>query len=450
MSNLLLSPRSTERCCEPPLSDVERLPADVGWPASAPTVGKRGSSLRVTHLGKYFHPANGGIERTVRVLAHEQAMLGCSVRVICMDHERGRATHVEQDGPVEVVRLRRAASFCKLDYCPGLPRLIRDSEADLLHLHTPNPSMILGLMLSGDRRPLVVSHHSDVVKQRLLRLLFGPFERACYDRARLVLAMSPPYVAGSALLRRCTDRVAVLPIGLELAPFLDPSPEVVAQSDLLRRTYPGPLWFSCGRLVYYKGLETALHALRSVPGTLLIAGDGPARTHLERLAARLHLEDRVRFLGKIARDDDLAAYYLAPDAFWFPSNARSEAYGLVQVEAMASGCPVINAAIPHSGVPWVSRHDETGLTVPVDDPAAFAAAALRLLEEPGLRDRLAAGARARAIAEFQCDAMGRRSLALYSTTLAAARRGSASRPRAIHDRSAGSQDRVLGGAAAGI
>jgi glycosyltransferase involved in cell wall biosynthesis len=388
------------------------------------TTEPRAPSLRIVHLGKYFHPAHGGIERAVRSLAHAQARIGCSVRVICMDHERGRATRVEQDGPVEVVRLRRAASFCKIDYCPGLPRLIRDSEADLLHLHTPNPSMILGLMLSGDRRLLVVSHHSDILKQRLRHLLFGPFERACYDRARLVLAMSPPYVAGSAILRRCTDRVAVLPIGLELAPFLNPSPEVVAHRDRLRRTYPGPLWLSCGRLVYYKGLETALHALRSVPGTLLIAGDGPARTHLERFAARLDLKGRVRFLGKIPRDEDLAAYYLAADAFWFPSNARSEAYGLVQVEAMASGCPVINAAIPHSGVPWVSRHEETGLTVPVDDPAAFAAAALRLLKEPGLRDRLAAGARARAIAEFQCEAMGRRSLALYSSTLAAARQDS--------------------------
>ena len=129
-------------------------------------------------------------------------------------------------------------------------------------------------------------------------------------------------------------------------------------------------------------------------------------------AARLDLDDRARFLGEVPRDEDLVACYLAADAFWFPSNARSETYGLVQVEAMASGCPVINAAIPHSGVPWVSRHEETGLTVPVDDPAAFAAAARRLLEEPGLRDRLAAGARARAIAEFQCATMGRRSLAL--------------------------------------
>ncbi|MBV8129458.1 MAG: glycosyltransferase [Planctomycetaceae bacterium] len=389
-----------------------------------PATEPRAPSLRIVHLGKYFHPAHGGIERVVRSLAHAQARIGCSARVICMDHERGRATRVEQDGPVEVVRLRRAASFCKIDHCPDLPKALRDSGADLLHLHTPNPSMILGLMLSGVRTPLVVSHYSDVVKQRLRRVLFSPIERACYDRARLVLSVSPPYIAGSALLRRYPDRVAVLPIGLELAPFLAPAPEVREHGDHLKRSYPGPLWFFCGRLVYYKGLETALLALRFVPGTLLIAGDGPARTHLERLAARLDLKGRVRFLGKIPRDEDLAAYYLAADAFWFPSNARSEAYGLVQVEAMASGSPVINAAIPHSGVPWVSRHEETGLTVPVDDPAAFAAAARRLLEEPGLRNRLAAGARARAISEFQCDAMGRRSLALYSTTLAAARQDS--------------------------
>lgn len=369
--------------------------------------------MRIVHLGKFYHPAHGGIERTIRSLAHAQAMLGCSVRVICMDHERGRATRVERDGPVEVVRLRRAASYCKLDHCPGLFRLIRDSEADLLHLHTPNPSMILGLMLSSDRRPLVVSHYSDVVKQRLLRLLFSPIERACYDRARLVLTVSPLYTAGSSMLRRYTDRVAVLPIGLDLEPFLNPSPEVVQHGDLLRRSHPGPLWFSCGRLVYYKGLETAMHALRSVPGTLLIGGDGPMRTRLERLAARLDLEGRVRFLGKVPRDEDLIAHYLAADAFWFPSNSRGEAYGLVQVEAMASGCPVINTAIPHSGVPWVSRHEETGLTVPVDDPAAFAAAARRLLDEPGLRDRLAAGARRTAAERFDHRVMAEHSLAIY-------------------------------------
>src|SRR5262249_28666229 len=114
---------------------------------------------------------------------------------------------------------------------------------------------------------------------------------------------------------------------------------------------------------------------------------------------------------------EIVPYYLAADAFWFPSNARSEAFGLVQVEAMASGCPVINTAIPHSGVPWVSRHDETGLTVPVNDPCALAAAARRLLEEPGLRDRLTAAARRRAADEFDHRVMARRSLEVYGSVL---------------------------------
>jgi rhamnosyl/mannosyltransferase len=379
------------------------------------------SSLRIVHLGKYYHPAHGGIERSVRTLAHGQAALGCTVRVVCMDHEQGRANRIEHDGPVEVVRLRRTTSFGKLDHCPDLARLIRQCEADLFHLHTPNPSMILGLLLAGERRPLVISHYSDVIKQRLRRLIFSPIERACYNRARLLLSVSSAYVAGSAILRRYPERLAVLPIGLDLAAYLDPAPEVVAHGALLRRSYGGgPLWFSCGRLVYYKGLETAIEALRFVPGTLLIGGDGPARPKLQRLAARRKLVDRVRFLGRIPGDDELIAHYLAADAFWFPSNARSEAYGLVQVEAMACGRPVINAAIPHSGVAWVSRHGETGLTVPVNDPAALAAAAQRLLDEPSLRDRLAAGARARAIAEFQAETTARRSIALYSSMLAEA------------------------------
>ena len=185
-----------------------------------------GSPLRVTHLGKFFHPVHGGIERAVRALAHAQARIGCSVRVICMDHVRGRATRVERDGPVEVVRVRRAASFCKIDHCPDLGRVLGDSEADVLHLHTPNPTMILGLMLSGDRRPLVVSHYSDVVKQRLRRLLFSPIERACYDRARRSCRYRRPVLPGQRCFPRCADRVAVLPIGLELGSFLSPTPEV--------------------------------------------------------------------------------------------------------------------------------------------------------------------------------------------------------------------------------
>ena len=151
-----------------------------------------------------------------------------------------------------------------------------------------------------------------------------------------------------------------------------------------------PLWVAVGRLVYYKGMDVAIRALAAVPGKLMIVGEGPLETDLRRLAEEVGVAGRLVWCGRL-NDEQLVGAYHAAAALWFPSNARSEAFGLVQVEAMASGCPVINAAIPASGVCWVSRHEETGLTVPLNDAAALAGAANRLLKEPGLRDRLSAG-----------------------------------------------------------
>ena len=131
----------------------------------------------------------------------------------------------------------------------------------------------------------------------------------------------------------------------------------------------------------------------------------------KRRADELKLGDRVRWLGR-ATEDELTGAYMAATALWFPSNARSEGFGLVQVEAMACGCPVVNTAIPASGVSWVCRNELEGLTVPVNDPNAFAAAAHRLIEESGLRGRLSDASRVRAD-EFDWLAMGERSLSVY-------------------------------------
>src|SRR5207302_7080134 len=124
---------------------------------------------------------------------------------------------------------------------------------------------------------------------------------------------------------------------------------------------------------------------------------------------RTGVAERIVWAGVVS-DDELVGAYHAATALWFPSNARSEGFGLVQVEAMASGCPVINAAIPASGVTWVSRDGETGFTVPLDDPIALARASMRLLTERGLRERLSRGARERAVREFDDRVMARRSL----------------------------------------
>ena len=377
--------------------------------------------LQVCHLGKYYPPAAGGIETHVRTLARAQAELGARVRVLCVNHEEG-PTSFEADGSVEVTRLRRVSSAMKLDLCPGLLGRLRRVEADILHLHVPNPTMILALLAARPRPPLVVTYHSDVIHQRLRAVLFRPLERLAYRRVRAILPTSPVYPGGSTFLRAHADRIQVLPIGIDVEPYVRPSVENLTRAAAIREAHArgGPLWLCTGRFVYYKGFINAVRALRHVEGRLLMIGDGPNQGELLAEAHRLGVSDRIDFLGKMPSYLDVVPFYLAADAFWFPSNARSEAFGLVQVEAMASGCPVINTRIPHSGVPWVSPHEETGLTVPINDPQALASAARRLLTDPALRCRLIDAARRRAVSEFDHRVMAERCLAIYRGVLARA------------------------------
>jgi glycosyltransferase involved in cell wall biosynthesis len=298
--------------------------------------------------------------------------------------------------------------------CPGLARLggwLRRWGTEVVHLHVPNPTMLLAL--SAVRRlPVVISYHSDVVRQKTLALALRPFEHRVFRRALAILASSPLYSEASPLLRQYASAVTILPYGIDLALYSSPGEVALEQARRLRAEHGAPLWLAVGRLVYYKGLHNALAALKRVPGRLLLIGEGPLAGELRRLADELGVSDRVVWRGRADANELVGAYHAAT-ALWFPSNAKSEAFGLVQVEAMASGCPVINTAIEGSGVPWVSRDGETGLTVPPDAPEALAAAARRLLEEPGLRERLAGAARARACEEFEDVTMARRSLDVY-------------------------------------
>jgi rhamnosyl/mannosyltransferase len=152
----------------------------------------------------------------------------------------------------------------------------------------------------------------------------------------------------------------------------------------------------------------------------MIVGEGPLRSELGALAENLGVADRVIWQGRLD-DEELIGAYHAAAALWFPSNARSEAFGLVQLEAMACGCPVINTQIAGSGVAWVSPHEVSGLTIPVNDHEALARAANRLLDEPGLRERLSRQARERASTEFGDDRMARRTLEVYERVLAIAK-----------------------------
>jgi glycosyltransferase involved in cell wall biosynthesis len=387
--------------------------------------------LKIIQLGKYYPPATGGIEAHTQTLCQSLAARGHDVTVVVVNHRDTTGQDVtfdatartetveEMDGAVRVLRIGRRANVAKLDITPGLSRMIgrlRRSEPDIWHLHTPNITMMLAMASMPGLKPLVITHHSDIVRQKVLKYAVRPLERLIYRRARAVLPTSAAYAAGSAMLKSLGHIVMPLPLGIDLEPYCNPSSEAVAYSKTLRAAHGDVLWLAVGRLIYYKALQIGFEALRDVPGKLIIIGGGPHETEWRQACERFGVADRVVWLGRASADEKVGAY-LAATAYWFPSNARAEGFGLVQVEAMAAGCPVINTAIEHSGVPWVSRDGDSGLTVPVNDAAAFAAAANRLLNEPGLRNRLAAGARQRAIGEFDQTIMAERCEAIYREIL---------------------------------
>jgi glycosyltransferase involved in cell wall biosynthesis len=276
----------------------------------------------------------------------------------------------------------------------------------VVHFHHPNPTGVLSYLASRRRGPLVVTYHSDIVRQRVLGALFTPVLHRFLRGAHAILASSPDYARSSPVLRAHADRVRIVPFGIRAQAFGQADAGEVAR---LRERYGPRVVLAVGRLVYYKGFDYLIRAMQAVDGRLVILGDGPLRAPLEAFAKELDVADRVTLAGAVP---DLAPYYHAADVFALPAVARSEAFGLVQLEAMAAGLPVVNTRID-SGVPFVSRDGESGITVPPADVRALAGALGHLLDAPARRARLGEAGRERVRRELSLDRMVADTLAAY-------------------------------------
>jgi rhamnosyl/mannosyltransferase len=285
-------------------------------------------------------------------------------------------------------------------------RRIRESRADIVHIHWPHPTALLAYLASGHAGRLVVTYHSDIVRQKILAKLFWPVLRRALERAEAIVVASPNYVESSPVLQKFKAKCRVIPFGVPLEEFDRFDPAEVAR---IRARFGPRIVLGVGRLIYYKGFEHLVRAMKGTDAHLLIIGEGPLRGALEDEARRERVSGRVTFLGRV---EDAVPYFHAADVFALPSVARSEAFGIVQLEAMACGKPVVNTRLD-SGVTFVSVDGVTGLTVPPADSESLAAALDRLLKDPALLASYGRAARARVEREFDLEAMGRSTLRLY-------------------------------------
>jgi rhamnosyl/mannosyltransferase len=333
---------------------------------------------------------------------------------VAVSHDRPSRTVRERPGGIHLVRVASAGRIGPLALCPGLALHLWRGSYDCVVLHEPNPLAVMALACRAPSKRFIIWHHSDYLRPRWSKRVYDVLLRRLCRRADCVIFSSPRLAAHSEIAH-LVRRVAVIPFGIDQQPFTTLDEGQRRRVQEIRAAARGPIVLAIGRLVYYKGVDVLLEAMGSCAGTLIVVGDGASAARLHGLAARGQLRDRVTFISHVS-PAELVAYYHAADLFVLPSTERTEAFGLVQVEAMACGVPVISTDLP-TGVPWVNQHGVTGIVVPPRDAGALARAIRTLSDDAALRVRLGEGGRRRAATEFSKDRMLRDFAALVESVV---------------------------------
>ena len=365
--------------------------------------------MKILHLGKYFPPHAGGMETYLRDLMAELSRRGIGNAALV--HQSGislttsRELYAAGEQGLEVTRVAVWARLLFTPISPGFPwrlsRLISEQRPDILHLHLPNVSAFWVLFLPGARRiPWVIQWQSDVLASRhslglrLFYRLYRPFERRLLKRCKAVIASSPTYLESSVPLQDFRKKCVVVPLGLDPSFIAQPTPLPSPGDDSVLRV------LAIGRFTYYKGFEYLLRAAAEAEWVEVhLVGDGELRRPLERLARELGIADRVTFHGHLS-SEALSAQYAACDCVCLPSIERTEAFGLVLLEAMYFGKATVISEVPGSGMGWIVDHGVTGLKVPPADSGALAAAFRQLQTDRATLARFGENGRTRFNQQF--------------------------------------------------
>ncbi|MDE6903847.1 MAG: glycosyltransferase [Lachnospiraceae bacterium] len=368
--------------------------------------------MKVLQVNKLYYPFTGGIERVAQQIA-EGLQDKTTMKVLVCNEQKKSISET-----INGVKVHRSGSLGMLGNMPVSLKFVFDlkrmaKNADIIQFHMPFPIGDLAGILSGCKGKIVVWWHSDVVRQKKLMMLYKPVMKIFLNRADAIIVATQGHIDGSQYLKPYAHKCVVIPYGVNPAieKKADEWFEKTKNKPENKKDVPVTFLF-VGRFVYYKGCKILLEAFRKVKNArLIMIGSGIMEKELKELAVSYGIEDRVIFTGNVS-DDELEEYFANCDVFVLPSIVRSEAFGLVQIEAMAYGKPVINTNLP-SGVPYVSIHNETGLTVEPEDAGGLATAMQWMVDHPKERIEMGKRARLRVKEKYQICGMLKNVLDLY-------------------------------------
>ncbi len=370
--------------------------------------------MRVLYIYKDYYPVVGGIENHIRTICN--GLQGRpDIQPTVLVTNRANRTVIEEIDGVRVIKAARLANVSSAPISLSLFLWARKLDADITHLHFPYPIGEMAYLLGGRSRKMVITYHSDIVRQKTLLRLYAPFLRRVLDRADSIAVSNPPYIQSSPYLRPLAAKCRVIPFGIDTSRFA-PTPETQRYAQEVRRRYNhAPLILFIGVLRYYKGVGYLIRAMSDIHARLLIVGQGPQGEEWRALAQQSGLADKIDFLGRV-EDDEMPGLLHACDVFALPSIYRSESLGIAQIEAMACGKPVVCTELG-TGTSFVNVDGVTGFVVPPMDAAALAGAINRLLADPHLRQRMGQAGRERAEREFAAPVMVQRLVDWYTEVL---------------------------------
>ncbi|MEO4048057.1 glycosyltransferase family 4 protein [Pseudomonas sp. CAU 1711] len=368
--------------------------------------------MRVLHLFKTYLPDSmGGIEQVIYQLCQSSLPHGIHSEVLTLSDNPIPSELRVADHCVHRAKLDLQIASTGLSYSVLKRFRHLAAQADVIHYHFPWPFMDLLHFLAGVKKPVVVSYHSDVVRQKYLMRLYSPLMQSFLKRADRIVAASPNYLATSKVLHHYRNKTVVVPYGLDQRSY--PVPQA-GRLNYWRERCGGRFFLFVGVMRYYKGLHILLEAVHGSDYPVIIVGAGPLEVELKAQARRLGLQ-RVQFLGRVSDEDKVALLQLCA-AIVFPSHLRSEAFGISLLEGAMFGKPMISCEIG-TGTSYINVHNETGLVVPPSDPQAFRAAMDKLWDDPEMCERMGRKAQERYGQLFTAERMGRQMALLYRELL---------------------------------
>lgn len=362
--------------------------------------------MKILHIYKSYYPFSvGGVEQHIHSLSESLHAANITSAIL--------TTHDSyQTGMVGKSQVHYLPATFNIASCPISFSLLKNfrrlsDDFDILHYHFPWPCADLTQLLTQTRQPVVVTYHSDIVRQKWLKFIYQPVMQLFLKRADVIIASSDSYRRSSPVLRQYANKTTVIPFGLDCTQYPAPDPEILAR---WRRQVGDNFFLFVGVLRYYKGLDFLLEAVRDTPIRVVIAGAGPEAVRLIGLKNAYKMNN-VSFVGQITEQDKAALYQLCRAAV-APSHLRTEAFCLSLLESLIFGKPAISTELG-TGTSFVNQHQVSGLVVPPADPQALKAAMQLLLTDEALYQRLTLGTQTHYKQYFTTDMMREKHVQTY-------------------------------------